>query len=89
MSGGSIITNLDVYPNPTDDIFNISFVSDEIQTLSIRVINIVGEVVYTESLEHFVGEYTKQINIGDNSKGIYFLEITDNSGTINKKIILQ
>ena len=89
MSGGSIITNLDVYPNPTDDIFNISFVSEEIQTLSIRVINIVGEVVYTESLEHFVGEYTKQISIGDNSKGIYFLEITDNSGTINKKIILQ
>ena len=89
MSGGSIITNLDVYPNPTDDIFNISFVSDEIQTLSIRVINIVGEVVYTESLEHFVGEYTKKISIGDNSKGIYFLEITDNSGTINKKIIVQ
>ena len=89
MSGGTTITNLDVYPNPTDDIFNISFVSEEIQTLSIRVLNIVGEVVYIESLEKFVGEYTKQLNIGNKSKGVYFLEISDNNGIINKKIILQ
>ena len=89
MSGGTTINNLDVYPNPTDDVFNVSFVSEEIQTLSIRILNIVGEVVYTENLEHFVGEYTKQISIGDNSRGVYFLEITDNQGTINKKLILQ
>jgi hypothetical protein len=89
MSGGTTITNLNVYPNPTDDIFNVSFVSEEIQTLSVRVLNIVGEVVYTEALEQFVGEYTKQISIGNNSRGVYFLEITDNDGIINKKIILQ
>ena len=89
MSGGTTINNLDVYPNPTNDIFNVSFVSEEIQTLQIRVLNIVGEVVYTENLEQFVGEYTKQISIGNNAKGVYFLEITDNQGTINKKIILQ
>jgi hypothetical protein len=49
----------------------------------------VGEVVYTEALEQFVGEYTKQISIGNNSRGVYFLEITDNNGVINKKIIVQ
>ena len=89
MNGGTTINNLDVYPNPTDDIFNVSFVSEEIQTLSIRVLNIVGEVIYEESLDRFVGEYTKQISLGDYSKGIYFLEINDTNGTINKKIILQ
>ena len=89
MNGGTTINNLDVYPNPTDDIFNVSFVSDEIQTLSVRVLNIVGEVIYEESLDRFVGEYTKQISLGDYSKGIYFLEINDTNGTINKKIILQ
>ena len=54
MNGGTAINNLDVYPNPTRDIFNVSFVSEEIQTLSIRVMNIVGEVIYEESLEEFV-----------------------------------
>ena len=89
MNGGTAINNLDVYPNPTRDIFNVSFVSEEIQTLSIRVMNIVGEVIYEESLEKFVGEYTKQISLKDYSKGVYFLEINDTKGTINKKIILQ
>jgi hypothetical protein len=89
MGGGTSITNLDVYPNPTRDIFNVSFVSDEIQTLSIRVLNIVGEVIYEESLDQFVGDYTKQISIGDNARGVYFLEITDNHSITNKKIIVQ
>jgi hypothetical protein len=52
-------------------------------------LNLVGETIYEESLDKFVGEYTKQISLGDYSKGIYFLEIKDNQGTINKKIILQ
>ena len=89
MSGGEMVNNLNVYPNPTNDIFNVSFVSKDIQTLSIRVLNIVGEVIHTESLEQFIGEYTKQITLGDNSKGIYFLEISNNHITTNKKIIVQ
>ncbi|MFL2573969.1 MAG: T9SS type A sorting domain-containing protein, partial [Flavobacteriales bacterium] len=89
LNGGTVINNLDVYPNPTRDIFNVSFVSEEIQTLSIRVLNIVGEVIYEEYLEEFVGEYTKQISLLDYSRGVYFLEINDTKGTINKKIILQ
>ena len=89
IGGGSIVNNLDVYPNPSDDIFNISFVSQEIQTLTIRVLNIVGEVIYSQSLENFVGEYTKQIDVGDNAKGVYLLEINNNITIENKKIIIR
>jgi hypothetical protein len=67
----------------------VSFVSDEIQTLSIRVLNLVGEVVYTENLEQFVGEYTKQISIANNARGVYFLEITDNQSTTITKLIIR
>jgi len=83
------IENFDVYPNPSNDIFNISFVSEEVQDLSIRVVNMLGEVVYTEGLEKFVGEYTKQVNLKDYTKGVYFLEIVTNQGVVNKKIVLQ
>ena len=89
IGGGSIINNLDVYPNPSDDIFNISFISQEIQTLKIRVLNIVGEVIYSESIENFVGEYTKQIDVGYNTKGVYLLEINNNTSIENKKIIIR
>jgi hypothetical protein len=89
VEGGTAINNLDVYPNPSRDIFNVSFTSEDVQDLDVRIINVIGEVVYTENLNEFVGEYTKQVDLATYTKGIYFLEITTDNGVINKKLILQ
>jgi len=89
MESTSQIKNLDIYPNPSRDIFNIRFVSEKIQDLSIRVINIMGELVYEEKANQFIGEYTKKIDLTENSKGVYFLEITTNKGVVNRKIVIQ
>ncbi len=89
MESTSQIKNLDVYPNPSKDIFNIRFVSETIQDLSIRVINIMGELVYQENASKFIGEYTKKIDLGDYSKGVYFLEITTDKDLVNRKIVIQ
>ena len=89
LEGGESIVNLDVYPNPSRDVFNISFTSETVQNLKVRVINLVGDEIILEDLQQFVGEYTKQINLQENAKGIYFLEITTDNGVVNKKLILQ
>ena len=86
--GTTTINNLDVYPNPSRDVFNVNFTSEDVQDLEVRVINVVGEVVYTENLEQFVGQYTKAIDLATYTKGIYFLEITTNDGVVNKKLIV-
>ena len=67
----------------------MSFTSEDAQDLKVRILNIIGEELINENLEQFIGEYTKQINLSDNAKGIYFLEIETNDGIINKKLILQ
>ncbi|MDC1063908.1 fibronectin type III domain-containing protein [Flavobacteriales bacterium] len=87
--GGASINNLDVYPNPSRDVFNISFNSDKLQDLSIRILNVVGAEVYREDRQEFVGEYIKQISLDNYGKGIYFLEIETSTGVVNKKLILQ
>ena len=69
--------------------FNITFSSDKIQDLGIRILNLVGAEVYREDKQQFIGEYTKQINLNKYGKGVYFLEIETNTGIINKKLILQ
>jgi len=70
-------------------VFNISFTSETVQNLKVRILNVIGEIIVSDELEQFVGEYTKQVNLKDNAKGIYFLEIETNDGVINKKLILQ
>jgi hypothetical protein len=89
LEGGSAIANLDVYPNPSRDIFNVTFTSEDAQDLGVRVLNVVGEVIISEDLQQFIGEYTKAIDLTTYTKGIYFLEITTNNGVVNKKLILQ
>jgi len=83
------IVDLSIYPNPSEDVFNITFTSDKKQDIKIRTINGLGERVFAESKQQFVGEYTKQIDLTEYPKAIYFLEIETENGIINKKLILQ
>ena len=69
--------------------FNVTFTSETIQDLKVRILNLIGEELINENLQQFIGEYTKQIDLSNNAKGIYFLEIETNDGVINKKLILQ
>ena len=87
--GSAAITNLEVYPNPSRDIFNVSFVSDEVQNLDISITNVIGEAIYNADLEQFVGQFTKEVSLATYPKGVYFLEIETNSGVMKQKLILQ
>jgi hypothetical protein len=81
-----LVSQLDVYPNPSRDIFNVTFTSEEAQTISVMVVNMIGEAIYTEELTDFVGQYTKVVDMNTQPKGVYFLEITTNNGALTKNI---
>jgi hypothetical protein len=89
LAGESLIANLTIYPNPSRDVFNVSFTSDTKQNLKVRILNVIGDELISENLEQFIGEYTKAIDLATYTKGVYFLEITTNNGVVNKKLILQ
>ena len=85
----SPVTQLDVYPNPSRDVFNVMFNSQEVQTITVKVVNVIGETIYQEDLKDFTGQYTKAIDLRSQAKGVYTLQITTPTGGINKKIVLQ
>ena len=84
-----VIKDLLIFPNPSRNIFNISFTSKTQQNLRVRVLNVVGEELISDDLQQFIGEYTKHINLKEHAKGIYFLEIETDKGVVNKKLILH
>ena len=83
------MTSFKIYPNPSKDIFNVSFISEIKQSIQVRLVNLLGEVIFTENLEKFEGEYSHSFNLSEYSKGIYLLELDTDNGIINKKLILQ
>ena len=86
---GGTINNLEIYPNPIRDVFNVSFISDSKQSIEIRVVNLIGEVIFIENLEDFEGKYTHSFNLEEYSKGVYLLELDTDNGIVNKKLMLQ
>ncbi len=78
--------NVDIYPNPSSNIFNLEFNSNS--ETEIFVTNILGEQVYFESVKPF-DEYITKIDLSNNCKGIYNLTIKNSNLISNHKLILQ
>ncbi len=85
---GEIISDLLIYPNPTNSILNINFFNNRVNDVTIKVINSIGEVVYMSSLDDHYGKYDNKIDLSEYSKGLYVLEINTTENTIIKKISL-
>ena len=80
------LIDVNIYPNPSSNIFNLEFNSD-FET-EILVTNVLGEQVYFESIKS-IGEFNTQIDLSNYSKGIYNLTIKTSDGISNHKLILQ
>ena len=84
-----VVSQLDVYPNPSKGEFNISFSLENRQDVNISITNYLGEVIFTEELIDQEGQYNKTIDLGNKANGIYMLNITTNIQNINQKIVIQ
>ncbi len=71
-------TNIIIYPNPTTGIVNINTI-EKIENINITDIN--GKLVYYQT-------NNSPIDLSQNVKGIYFMNIISEKGVINKKIVL-
>ena len=83
------ISNFVIYPNPFETVFNVSFNFENSQIFDVRVLNTIGETIFIDDLKQFTGRYSRQFNLKDYSKGIYFLHIKTEHGVLNRKIIFQ
>ncbi|MBK8472088.1 MAG: T9SS type A sorting domain-containing protein [Sphingobacteriales bacterium] len=77
------------YPNPTEGTFTVSFYAPETGTLNVRVADAQGKLVFNETLDHFSGQYQKELDLSANTKGTYFLQITQNGKSLSKKVIVD
>jgi uncharacterized repeat protein (TIGR01451 family) len=79
--------HLGVFPNPTNGLMNIVFEDKESRTVSIKLTNISGQVIWREGSTSFNGKYERAISLETHSKGVYMLEIATDKQVVHKKII--
>ena len=76
------IDNIEVYPNPTSNVLNISNNVNDITDIVMMDIN--GQTITNLS---FIG--STELDVSNVGSGIFFLQITNDSNTILKKIIIK
>ncbi len=81
--------NIHIFPNPAKDYFSLDLRSYEGETRSISVINMAGQIVYSEYLVN-QDSYFKSIPTLNWSNGVYTVIIENTDGTANiKRLIVQ
>jgi hypothetical protein len=73
--------DINIYPNPASENATISW-NNEVNTL--QIINAQGQVIAQENVTN-----TNSFQVTDLATGSYFVQLSNNSNTTTKKLIIQ
>jgi hypothetical protein len=76
-----------IYPNPTKEIVNIDYFNSNSENTQISIIDINGKTVYENSYSNT--NITINLNVSQFLKGIYIINIKNNTENITSKIVVQ
>ncbi|MEI6817209.1 MAG: choice-of-anchor V domain-containing protein [Bacteroidota bacterium] len=84
------VTNVTVFPNPTNNKLNVLFALNNQENVSIKMYDIYGEMINSfinQPLEK--GNHSYRFELNDYAAGIYFLNITSGESITVKKVFVQ
>ena len=80
---------LEIYPNPTKDVSNITFNLETMETVSVEIYNATGSLVYQENYGTLnAGKQKLTFNGSDLNSGFYFINLTIGDKIVSKKVSL-
>lgn len=84
------IFNTGIFPNPSSGVVNVTVESAHtLGTVSLKVINLLGQVVYAKSIQVEDNSLKTTVDLSDKFKGIYLVEITADNLKEVKRIVLN
>jgi PKD repeat protein len=83
------LKQIQIYPNPSVGLVNISINSISNTPLTFEAYNALGQSIIVKQFEIVKGENQLEIDLSNNTKGIYFIHLRQGNQTITKRILLQ
>ena len=75
-----------IYPNPAQNTISISLSDSEINLLSVKIVNNLGEIVFENQP---VGDQQYQIDVSDLPYGAYYIELLSDSKKYVEKLLIS
>jgi hypothetical protein len=84
-------TDINVYPNPVKDVFNVSYSLQDSKQVEINLYSIDGKEIgnLLSGVEQSAGDHTQQLHMPLVKSGIYIIQIIQDGEATYKKVIVE
>ena len=76
-----------IYPNPSQNVFYLSFSENMKESAEIRVMDLLGKTILSEIIEQPATKKITQLDLSNQSKGIYLIQVIQGRKQFNQTII--
>lgn len=83
------VNDINIYPNPSSGILYLALDITHDQKLSIKLVNMVGQVLIFETFNATAGKKLVEFDATDFANGAYFMEVNNTKSSIYKKLIIN
>jgi hypothetical protein len=91
-SVGSVanLGELKVFPNPTEGLTTITFNNEKpVKDLTLTVSNVTGQRVMQQSYQHVGAQFSTELNLSNQAKGVYFVEIRADGQRMIRQLVVR
>lgn len=87
--GENELSNLNIYPNPSNGLFKLDFDNAGISSLQMKVFNISGKLLMEREIAKETNSVSENIDLTVYSKGTYILKIIGENTNITERLIVR
>jgi PKD repeat protein len=80
ISANGVTDYFSIFPNPSDGHFQLTFSVGSESDYVLEIHDMFGQIIYTETLKHFSGTYSKEIDLSIYARGVYSIRLKSNDG---------
>ena len=88
-SGKDLTNSINVFPNPSNGEFNVSVSLPGAAQMQIQILDMLGNIVYTEQISATSGTSQHSLDLGNLAKGTYMLNVKVADKSNYKRIVIQ
>jgi len=81
--------SVSIYPNPNTGLFTLMIDVQKNTNLSFNLYQIDGQLIFSEEVNNISGNYSQQLNLSKNARGIYYVQILTDSDVLIRKVVYQ
>ncbi len=82
-------TNFNVYPNPSNGNFNITFEVINTESVGVRLFDIRGRLVEEREFKNTANTFSEELNLEGINAGLYLLQVQNGNKRTTKKLIVK